>query len=373
MGKKASFLLFLSVLFLFSIGMLMVFNTTSAEVIDANLGGNTKTAFLKQISFALSSLLFALSIFYMGIDSIMKRISLIYVITLFLLILVFIPGIGGKVNGAYRWIRLGGFSFQPSELMKVVMPLYFIEHFTKDPNFTAKRFYKMAVLFCAPLMLIFLEPDNGTIFIIMLTMIALIFLCRINLKYWLLPLASLMFIGSVLAWQMPHVKRRISVYLHPEKDIYGKGHQPYQAKIATGSGQLLGKGFGKSLQKLNYLPEARSDYIAAIFAEEFGFLGMLFIILLYVTLAMSGFSIALHADSLKGFLIVSTLTFLITIQAFLNLGVVSGLLPSKGTNLPFFSQGGSSLLINTGALMLIYLVSKGAGSKQRDEKLGVKL
>lgn len=360
MTKKAVFFLFLSVLLLLSIGILMVFNITSAEVIDADLGGNTYNAFFKQLSFVLFGTLLALLIYKMGMDTIMKHIPLIYAITTALLVLVFVPGIGGKVNGAYRWIRVGGFSLQPSEVMKVVMPLYFIHMFNKDPVFTAARFYKAVGLFLVPLCLIFLEPDNGTIFIIMLVMIATLFLCRIDLKFWLLPLASLIFIGGIFAWQMPHVKRRITVYLHPEKDIYGKGHQPYQAKIATGSGQLYGRGFGKSLQKLNYLPQARSDYIAAIFAEEFGFLGMLFIILLYVSVAISGFSIALHLLSVRDFLITSTLTFLITIQAFLNLGVASGLLPSKGTNLPFFSQGGTSLIVNTAAIMLIYLCSKGA-------------
>ncbi|PCI76712.1 cell division protein FtsW [Candidatus Aerophobetes bacterium] len=358
MGKKAVFPLLLSVLLLFSIGMLMVFNTTSAEVIDANLGGNTYHAFFKQVSFALFSALFAVAITVCGWQQVMKYIPLIYFITLVLLVLVFIPGIGGQVNGAYRWIRIAGFSFQPSELMKLAMPLYFIELFTAESSFTIKRFYKIAALFSFPLLLIFLEPDNGTVFIILLAMMALVFLCRVPLRYWLLPLASALFIGAVFAWQMPHVKRRVAVYLHPEKDIYGKGHQPYQAKIATGSGQLYGKGFGKSLQKLNYLPEARSDYIAAIFAEEFGFLGVLFIILLYVTLAISGFFIALRADCLKSFLVVSIIIFLITIQAFLNLGVVSGLLPSKGTNLPFFSQGGSSLWVNTAALMLVYSIAK---------------
>lgn len=369
MSKKAATLLLLSVLFLLSMGLIMVFNTTSAEVIDANLGGSTRGAFIKQLSFALCSLVLAFAVAAIGVDRAMKHIRLIYLLTTVLLMLVFVPGIGGKVNGAYRWLLVGGFSFQPSELMKVVMPLYFIEEFTKDPHFTAKRFYKLAALFALPLMLIFLEPDNGTIFIIVLVMIALVFLCRIPLKLWLLPLCGVLLVGGMFAWQMPHVKRRISVYLHPEKDIYGKGHQPYQAKIATGSGQLIGKGFGKSLQKLNYLPEARSDYIAAIFAEEFGFLGMLCIILLYVTLAISGFSIALYARDLKHFLIVSSLTFLITIQAFLNLGVVSGLLPSKGTNLPFFSQGGSSLMVNTGALMLIYLIAHGKRERKEEEAI----
>jgi len=157
---------------------------------------------------------------------------------------------------------------------------------------------------------------------------------------------------------MPHVSDRIHVYLHPESDLRGKGHQPHQAKIAAGSGELWGKGLGESLQKLEYLPEARSDYIAAIFAEECGFMGMLGLIFLYMLIGFCGFYIANSALDREGFYIASIFTFLLCFQAFLNLGVVSGLLPSKGTNLPFFSQGGSSLLANMMGVCVILNIGR---------------
>jgi len=216
-----------------------------------------------------------------------------------------------------------------------------------------KRFYWIILKISLPLFLILIEPDNGTVAIIMITLMALFFLCRAPLLYWLLPFAVLVSLGGIIAMQMPHVKYRIEVYLHPESDLLGRGHQPYQAKIAAGSGGLFGKGIGESLQKLNYLPEARSDYIAAIYAEEFGFVGVLFLVLLYLFIAYSGFHISVKAATKEGFYVGSVITFLISIQAFLNLGVVSGLLPSKGTNLPFFSQGGSSLLANCMAIALV--------------------
>ena len=156
---------------------------------------------------------------------------------------------------------------------------------------------------------------------------------------------------------MPHVSDRIQVYLHPEYDLRGKGHQPYQAKIAAGSGKLWGKGWGESLQKLEYLPEARNDYIAAIFAEETGFVGMTTLILLYMGIGFCGFCIAQKAKDKEGCYTAAIFTFLLCFQAFLNLGVVSGLLPSKGTNLPFFSQGGSSLLVNSMALCVLLNVA----------------
>ena len=144
--------------------------------------------------------------------------------------------------------------------------------------------------------------------------------------------------------------------MNPEYDLRGKGHQPHQAKIAAGSGQMWGKGIGESLQKLEYLPEARSDYIAAIFAEECGFVGIMGLIFLYMLIGFCGFHIATSAQDIEGFYVASIFTFLICFQAFLNLGVVSGLLPSKGTNLPFFSQGGSSLLANMMAVSILLRV-----------------
>ena len=273
--------------------------------------------------------------------------------------LVFIPGIGLQINGAHRWINVFGNSFQPSEFVKVLIPAYYIHKVTTSQKpITLKYFLQLMGVLCIPLALILVEPDNGTVAIILATMLALFVLTRLRWIYWALPLVVLVGTGALVASQMSHVPDRIRIYLHPELDLQGKGHQPHQAKIAAGSGKFLGKGFGESVQKLNYLPEARSDYIAAIFAEEFGFAGMIGLISVYLVIAFIGYSMALSCPDLQGFYLVSVLIFLLCFQAFLNLGVVSGLLPSKGTNLPFFSQGGSSLLVNFIALSLIFNINK---------------
>ena len=355
--KSVYFLLSFTVA-LFSIGILMVFDTTSAEVIDRSLDISTHHALLKQLVYGCIGVMFGLFTFFYGYRKLLNLAPyLFYAFTVFL-ILVFVPGIGRALNGAHRWIYLGPFSFQPSEFMKVIIPLYFIHLYLKEETMTWKRFYLIIARLAVPLFLILIEPDNGTVAIVMVTMMALFFLCRIKWVYWLLPVLFLMSLGVLAALQMPHVKHRIEVYLHPESDLLGKGHQPYQAKIAAGSGELFGRGVGESLQKLNYLPEARSDYIAAIYAEELGFVGVLFLVLVYLFMAYSGFHIAMKAQSKAGFYVASAITFLISVQAFLNLGVVSGLLPSKGTNLPFFSQGGSSLLANCIAMALIMSAHK---------------
>lgn len=342
-----------------AMGFLMVFNTTAAEVLDRALDRSTHHAIIKQLLYAFGGGIVAAGVWMLGYESILKLSGLFLIIATVFLILVFIPGIGQQLNGANRWISVFGTSLQPSEFVKYLIPLYYIHVVTSmDKPMELKQFLKLLAILAIPIGLILIEPDNGTVAIILSTMVALFVLTRLRLTYWALPLLVLVLCGGVVASQMKHVSNRIQIYLHPELDLKGKGHQPYQAKIAAGSGKLFGRGLAESLQKLDYLPEARSDYIAAIFAEEFGFIGMMFLIALYMGIGFLGFHLASQVDDLGGFYIISIMTFLICFQAFLNLGVVSGLLPSKGTNLPFFSQGGSSLLANIMALSLMFNVAK---------------
>lgn len=275
-----------------------------------------------------------------------------------LLAVLFIPGVGPTVNGARRWITCLGFSFQPSEWVKILIPFVYMDWFLKQKKITLIPFLKFLGTISIPLILIFLEPDNGTTAIVLFILFVLFYLTSIPLLYWALPLVLTIGGASLLAYQMPYVKARIEVYLHPELDLRGKGHQPYQAKIAAGSGGLWGKGLGESLQKLNYLPEARNDYIAAIFAEEMGFVGILSLIFLYMVFTFGGVCVALRAKDQEGFIIAAAFTFLVAIQAFLNLGIVSGLLPSKGMTLPFFSQGGTSLVVNLILLFILLDISR---------------
>jgi len=221
-----------------------------------------------------------------------------------------------------------------------------------------RSFVRRLSVIAIPMALILIEPDNGTVAIILFTLLILFILTKLPWMYWGLPLLVLTLCGVGAALHMPHVAHRLQAYAHPEQDIRGKGHQPYQAKIAAGSGGLLGRGLAESVQKFDYLPEARSDYIAAIYAEEMGFLGMLGLIVLYVLIGASGFCLATQAESIEGFYLAAIFTFLICFQAFLNLGVVSGLLPSKGTNLPFFSQGGSSFLSHAMGISFILSVAR---------------
>ncbi len=338
----------------------MVFNTTAAEIIDRSLPISTHTALLKQTAYSVVGLCGGLCVYRWGYQNLIRYSFPLLIGATLLLVLVFIPGIGMKINGARRWLGIFGFPLgQPSESIKILMPAAYIYWFLKQEKPIALiPFLKILGWLSVPVALILFEPDNGTTFIIFLLFIVLFILSQVRSLYWALPLFCLSLLGATAAYQMPHVHNRFQVYLHPELDLRGKGHQPHQAKIAAGSGQLFGRGIGESLQKLNYLPEARSDYIAAIYAEETGFIGILALISLYVAVAASGFAIAMSAQDKGAFLFAASLTFLISIQAFLNLGVVSGLLPSKGMTLPYFSQGGSSLMMNIVCLFILLDISR---------------
>ena len=300
----------------------------------------------------------ATATWWIGYRTILQFSPILLAALTLLLLLVLIPGIGREVNGSHRWLSLGGISIQPSEFAKLLIPLFYIQQVRsiEISSVSFPDFLKFLIPMGIPTFLILIEPDNGTVFVIGSIMLMLFVLSRVPAKYWGVPLLVCVLVGGFSAYQLSYVSARLKVYLNPELDIKGKGHQPHQAKIAAGSGKMLGKGPGNSWQKLSYLPEAQNDYIAAIYAEEFGFLGIVTLVLLYMTLCYLGFSIAHHAATLAGFYLSAMVIFLIGFQAFLNLGVVSGLLPSTGLNLPFFSQGGSSLIANLIAIGLLISV-----------------
>lgn len=356
-------LLLITTTAIFAIGLIMIFSTTSAEVLDLDLDKSPRQAFFKQLYYAFAGIFLAWCVYRQGYLKLLRSSPGLLLLFTFFLALALIPGIGKEVNGSRRWLGVGGFTFQPSEFVKYLVPAYFIHIFLKDKSTSVsfKTFLKWVGLSGIPILLILIEPNNGTAVVISMSLIVLFILLRIPFKYWAVPLLCLAFAGGIFAYHLPYVSARLKVYLHPELDLKGKGHQPYQAKIAAGSGQLWGKGPGNSLQKLSYLPEAQNDYIAAIYAEEFGFAGILALIFLYMTVASLGFHIASGSQERGGFYFAAVITFLIGFQAFLNLGVVSGLVPSTGLNLPGFSQGGSSLMANTmgiGILLSIEQTSK---------------
>lgn len=342
-------LLVIAATVLFAMGLVMIFNTSSAEVLDHALNKSRYQDFIRQICFALCGIILAAIVSRWGLRNFLRYSPQLLFFAIILLILTFVPGVGREFNGSRRWIGVAGFTVQPSEFVKYIIPAYFIHRimiYHEEGDLSLRNFVKLMAVIAIPMVLILIEPNNGTVGVIGITLLILFLLTKISFKFWALPLLILTVLGGAAALSLPYVQGRLKVYMHPELDLKGKGHQPHQAKIAAGSGQMFGKGPGNSFQKHSYLPEAQNDYIAAIFAEEFGFAGILLLISLYMLLAYLGFSMASQITDRGGFYFVSAVTFLISFQAFMNLGVVSGLLPSTGLNLPLFSQGGSSLMAN---------------------------
>lgn len=344
---------------IFGIGLVMIFSTSSAEVLDHDLQKSTHQALLKQIIYAFIGGILSLGMWKVGYQRVLRASPILLLFLSFLLILTLIPGLGREINGSRRWLSFGGISFQPSEFVKYIIPAFFIQQMIifKNKKFEFRHFFKILVIVSIPLLLILIEPNNGTVAVMILTLMMLFILTKVPFVYWAIPCIVFIAIGGAFAYHLPYVSGRLKVYFNPELDLQGKGHQPHQAKIAAGSGKFLGKGPGQSWQKLSYLPEAQNDYIAAIYAEEFGFLGILVLIFLYMLFALSGFHISSNASNISGFYFAAAITFLINLQAFLNLGVVSGIVPSTGLNLPLFSQGGTSIIANMLGISLLISIA----------------
>ncbi len=339
-------------------GLIFVFNTSSAEILDSGRDRFIFGPLLKQLLFGVAAFGLGLLAYRCGMKKILSWTPRLLALCVFLLVLVLIPGVGVIANGARRWLSLFGISLQPSEFVKFILPLFFIHEVLKHEVLQLGDLLKLLGKIAAVMALILIEPDNRTTLIIGATVVIALWLCSIRWRYWLLPLCVGAVAVTAFAASVPYVRGRIMVFLNPELDLLGKGHQPYQAKIALGSGGFFGKGIGQSLQKLSYLPEAQNDYIVAIVGEEVGFLGLGALIVAYMALIWLCFRQALDALEKSVSLSCAMLAFLLALQAFINLGVVTGILPSTGLNLPLFSQGGSSLVACGAALGAILSVSK---------------
>jgi len=307
----------------------------------------------------------------------LKRISwLIFAASLVLLAAVFLPKIGLKINGAHRWIDLHFVSFQPSELAKlalIIILAHYIDHFGRQMSVLYKPAIVKGLLWpgliiLAVLGLIFKEPDYGTMLLLaaVSSMMLITGGTRIRL---LLPIAI---IGlAAVGYSIKHNQNRsgrIDAYLHPEKHLEGKAFQQYQAKIALGSGGVIGVGLGDGRQKYGYVPENHTDFIFAIVGEELGLVATLGVVLAFLGIAICGIYISSHACDRFGMMLGCGITFLISLQAFINIGVVTGALPNKGLPLPFVSYGGSSVLMMLTGIGLLLNVARHAHEPVRRER-----
>jgi cell division protein FtsW len=290
-------------------------------------------------------------------------------VALALLILVLMPGIGREVNGSQRWIALGPFTLQPSEFAKLAVVIYLAGYMVRremEVRDQWQGFLKPMAVLGAVTLLLLKEPDFGATVIVVATAFGMLFLAGV--KLWNFLLVSLGAVGAlaVLVVSEPYRLKRLLAYFDPWADPYNTGFQLTQSLIAFGRGEWIGVGLGNSVQKLFYLPEAHTDFVFSIWAEETGFVGAMAVIALYVALIgrilWSGRR-ALLAGNPFGAYLCYGVALVFSGQAFVNMGVSSGLLPTKGLTLPFVSYGGTSLIICCAMLALVLRVD-------RDTRLG---
>lgn len=271
---------------------------------------------------------------------------------LLLLVLVLIPGIGRMVNGSRRWLAIGPLAVQVSELAKLAMVLYISGYLVRQQdqmNQHILSFIKPIVVMAVVACLLLLEPDFGSTVVMVLTVMAMLFLTGVKLRYYGGLLLAVGMSLVILAISSPYRMARLTAFLNPWADQFNSGYQLTQSLIAFGRGGWLGVGLGGSVQKMFYLPESYTDFLLAVLAEELGLIGILVILSLYSIMVYRGLKIgyqAIQADrSFAGFTAYG-ITFWLGLQAVINMGVNSGLLPTKGLTLPFLSYGGASLIVN---------------------------
>lgn len=282
-------------------------------------------------------------------------------VTFVLLILVLIPSLGVVAKGARRWLRLGLISVQPAEMVKLVVVLYLASYLTKKEE----RITEFSTGFLPPLLivgllagLVLLQPDLGTVVVVGLVTLGLLFLAGARLAHLFGLVPFVLPAVAVLIWKSPYRLQRLMTFLDPMKDPTGAGFQVNQSFLAFGSGGLFGVGLGEGEQKLFFLPEAHTDFVLALAGEELGLVGTSAIMLCYAALVLKGFQIAARAREPFGRYLALGITLLIGLQALINAGVVTGMLPTKGLTLPLVSYGGSSLMVNLLAIGILLSISR---------------
>jgi cell division protein FtsW len=285
----------------------------------------------------------------------------LFVLALILLVAVLIPGIGKVINGARRWISLGFMNFQPSELAKFAVLLYASDYMVRKME-VKERFFRavlpMAVAIGVVGLLLLAEPDMGAFMVIAVIAMGILFLGGVNARMFFLIAAVVVMAFAMMVWLSDWRRERIFAYLNPwdEKHALGKGYQLSHALIAIGRGEVFGVGLGGSVEKLHWLPEAHTDFLLAVLGEEFGLIGILLIIGLFFWLTRRIMHIgrqAIALDRVFAGLVAQGVGIWIGFQAFINMGVNLGALPTKGLTLPLMSYGGSAILMNMLALAVV--------------------
>jgi len=348
---------------LLSIGLVMVYSASIAIAEGSRMTGNNATYYLtRHAVFVLVSLVAATVVFQVPLRVWQQLAPFLFLGGLGLLALVLIPGIGREVNGSRRWLSLYVVNLQPSELVKVAVVLYAADYTVRKAAFMhslRKGFLPMFAVMMLAGGLLLMDPDFGAFAVITVIAMGILFLGGMNWRLFAGLIVMLVIGFLLLIWTSPYRMQRVIGFMDPWADPYGKGYQLSHALIAFGRGEWFGVGLGASVEKLFYLPEAYTDFLLAVIAEELGFAGVLLIIVLFTLLVWRAFVIGRRACELERYyaaLVAQGVGLWIGVQAIINMGVNMGLLPTKGLTLPLLSFGGSAILATCCAIAILLRV-----------------
>jgi cell division protein FtsW len=349
-----------AVLLLLGFGLVMVYSASIALAEADKMTGHQTTYYLvRHAIYLVIGGLAALVAFQMPTKVWQQFAPYLFLIGLALLVLVLIPGIGREVNGSRRWIPLVVATLQPSEFMKLFAAMYVADYTVRKAAYMSsftKGFMPMLGVMLLVGGLLLREPDFGAFAVIASIAVSILWLGGINIRIFI-GLLGMLVVGFIfLIWSSPYRLQRITGFMDPWADPFGKGYQLSHALIAFGRGEWFGVGLGASVEKLLYLPEAHTDFLLAVIAEELGFVGVLAVVLLFAWIVLRAFGIAKEAilnDRHFSALLAQGIGVWLGVQATINMGVNMGLLPTKGLTLPLLSFGGSGIVANCVALAVL--------------------
>ena len=369
--KQVDFVLVIIILILLSFGIIMVLSASAPSALAET--GNSYTYFTKQIIFAAIGLVIMWFVSKIDYRVYKKFYWPIYWLSIGALLLVLIPGLGSSGGGAKRWIDLGFTQFQPSELTKIGMIIFYAGYLTdhKDDLRSLKKGFIFPLMYLLPPVLIALVIQNHLSVGIVMSGITFVMMLMAGCRLLYFIVSGLVFGGGGIVALIAYFSMagdsagdanfrfaRILNYMDPWQDPTGQGWQPIQGLYAIGSGGLFGVGLGESKQKYLYVSEPQNDYIFAILAEELGFVGCVVVILLFALFIWRGIIIAMKAPDMFGSLLATGITTLVMVQVVINIGVVTNTIPNTGMSLPFFSAGGTALIILLGMCGILLNISK---------------
>jgi cell division protein FtsW len=361
--REYDWTILLLAVFLTAVGVVMVYSS-SAEMADT-LERYQKDDFYflkRQAIFALLGFVVMAGMMRYDYKKLRKFAGIGLLVCMVLLLAVYIPGLGVKINGARRWLRLG-FNLQPVELAKIALIIYMAHSLTKKQKKIrefARGILPYTIVLGIILTLLMFQPDLGSAMTLVAVAVAMLFIAGMRYAYFGYLLTILIPLGALVVMNSTYRMQRIFGFLDPWKDPTGNGLQIIQSWIAIGSGGIFGKGLGEGRQKLFYLPEAHTDFILSVIGEEWGFIGLSLVVFCVYLLIRRGMNTALLAPDDFGRYLAFGITFLLAFEAVFNMCVVLGLVPTKGLALPFISYGGSSLICTLAAIGILLNVSSQA-------------